>query len=281
MSEQGLVRTPHPALQPYVGTYVGYHLHLDPRAVHHGLPSTRTTLIVAFDKPLDVGWAARPDQSDSYWVMAAGLHPMPALVHTHGVQHGLQLDLTPAGVRALLGLPMGELGGLVVGSDVLPTGIDESTYDMLAAAGSWQERFDLLERRLLELLPDEPPTADRPEVTHAWQLIDASGGRLSIDRIAREVGWSRRTLAGRFVAEFGVGPKQAARIRRFEQARRLLESGRQISDVAVECGFADQAHLNRDWSTLAGRSPLTTLREPFSIPNVQDAPASRRPHSSP
>ena len=43
---------------------------------------------------------------------------------------------------------------------------------------------------------------------------------------------------------------------------------RPLAEVAAECGYADQAHLAREWSELAGCSPTTWLREEF--PFLQD-----------
>ena len=63
-------------------------------------------------------------------------------------------------------------------------------------------------------------------------------------------------MADRFRAELGVTPKTAARIFRFERACGLLSHLRQpLADVAAACGYADQAHMTRDWSAFTGASP--------------------------
>ncbi len=58
-----------------------------------------------------------------------------------------------------------------------------------------------------------------------------------------------------FTAEYGVGPKQAARIERFQRASGLLRGTAPVAEVAARCGFADQAHLARDFRDLGGCSP--------------------------
>ena len=94
----------------------------------------------------------------------------------------------------------------------------------------------------------DPRDAVPPEVTEAWRLLRATGGRCRVDDVARRVGWSRRHLAGRFAAEHGIGPKQAARLMRFEHARGLVLSGGRLADVAARTGYADQA----PWPATAG-----------------------------
>ena len=101
-------RRPHAALRPYVASMVGYREAVDPRAVHHGLPSPTVTVVLAFDEPLDVGWLADPASTGRFWTCASGLHAAPARITTHGWQHGVQLALTPLGSRVLRGgIPYG------------------------------------------------------------------------------------------------------------------------------------------------------------------------------
>jgi AraC-like DNA-binding protein len=56
-------------------------------------------------------------------------------------------------------------------------------------------------------------------------------------------------------------------VARFEASRRHL-GHKPLAAVAHGCGYADQGHLTRDWSDLAGCPPTTWLREEF--PFLQD-----------
>ena len=96
-------------------------------------------------------------------------------------------------------------------------------------------------------------------------------GRVDIAALAAEVGWSRRHLTERFTAEYGVGPKQLARVLRFEQSKAMLvRPGRPtLASIAAECGYADQAHMARDWRDIAGSSPTQWLADE-QLPIVQD-----------
>ncbi|XVX21535.1 helix-turn-helix domain-containing protein [Actinomycetota bacterium] len=261
----GATRAPHPALAHLVGDYVGYDDRMDPGAVHHGLPSPAVTVILAFDAPLESAWPDGP--MTTHWRLAGGLHLRPVLVHTRGHQHGIQLSLTPRGARALLGLPAGALAGEVVDHDELPGGISADTHARLAEAQGWQERFDILDAALLRLAERARQRTDA-DLDRAWALLERSHGRARIEEVARAVGRSPRWLSGRFAAELGVSPKQAARLHRFDHARRAAQRGIPLGQVAAEAGYADQSHLTRDWGQLARQTPRELVGEPFRF--VQD-----------
>ncbi len=256
----------HAALAPYVDAIVGYDYVLDPAAIHHGLPSTSLTTIVAFDEPLDCGWLDGRDR-DSFWPLAGGLHARPVLIRTHGRQHGIQISFSPAGARALLGLPAGALAGEITHHSAVRPGLTSALHEQLAAL-PWRGRFELLQAALLARVRqhDDAPTL-APDVAHAWQLVRASRGRLRVDEIAARVGWSRCHLGTRFQTELGVAPKTALRLALFEHARHLAGTGRPLADVAADCGYVDQAHLSRDWRDLTTLTPRVLLAE---FPEVQD-----------
>lgn len=82
----------------------------------------------------------------------------------------------------------------------------------------------------------------------------AVGGR-SADELADELGWSARHLRRRMTASFGYGYGSLVRIERARRARALIRLGGGLADVAAEAGYADQAHMTREFARLVGRSP--------------------------
>lgn len=73
--------------------------------------------------------------------------------------------------------------------------------------------------------------------------------------LARDLGWSARHLRRRTAAAFGYGFGSLVRIERARRARALIERGGGLADVAVEAGYADQAHMTREFARLVGRTP--------------------------
>lgn len=269
---EAAVGAPDPALRPFVERYLGYRRDGFAPGTHQGLPSRHVTVIISLGAPVDV--AAMPDAAQrpgAFQSLAGGLHAAPATIRHPGRQHGVHLELTPLGARALLGVPAAELACRVVDlRDLLGRRADE-LLDRLATAAGWPERFAALDEVLARDAVDVRPPA--PEVTRAWRRLLATGGTVGVRALAEEVGWSRRHLGERFGREFGLSPKAAAMVLRFERSQRLLERPERpsLAEVAVLCGYSDQAHLARDWRQLAGCTASAWMAA--ELPFLQDAPA--------
>ena len=189
----------------------------------------------------------------------AAPHTGHAIVDSDGEQHGVELRLTPLGTHMLLGVPMHELADRVVPlEDVLGRGGAELP-ERLHAAGTWPARFALLDDLLARRLEE----ARRPDagVEHSWWRLVQSHGGASVEALADEVGWSRRHLFARFRDHTGLPPKVFARILRFQRAATLMTdaAGPSLCEIALDCGYYDQAHLNRDFRAFAGRTPTELM----------------------
>jgi AraC-like DNA-binding protein len=266
-----VVGTPQTRLSSLVAGYTGYRIEGAPAGLHRGLPSRHLTLIITLDGTVD--FATMPDPAQppaSFTTLIGGLHATPVVIRHNGDQHGIQLHLTPLGTRALLGLPAGELASTVIELGTLLGPVAGELLERVRSASTWTDRFLKLDQALTRVVRQRDGPA--PELGWAWRRLAASHGRVEVATLAREVGWSRRYLGARFRHEFGLTPKVAARVMRFELAQRLLRAPHRLglAGVAVRAGFYDQAHLHREWRELAGCTPSRWLAEEF--PFVHDGP---------
>ena len=263
---------PAEPLRRYVAAYTGYRQRGLPPARHRGLPSPYLTLIFTLDEPLIV--EAHPDPGQppgEFGALLGGLHSVPALITHAGAQSGIQVALRPLGARALLGLPAGELAELDLPAEAVLGGVCAELRDRVRAAAGWPERFAVLDEILLRRIGPGPGIA--PEVGWAWHELLRQGGLIRVSELAAGTGWSDRHLTSRFRTEIGLTPKAAARVIRFDRARKRLvhklTAGGDylLADLAADCGYFDQAHLAREFRALAGCPPSQWLAEEFR--NVQ------------
>jgi AraC-like DNA-binding protein len=79
----------------------------------------------------------------------------------------------------------------------------------------------------------------------------------TVDELAGTLAVSQRHLLRRFVEAVGYGPKTLQRVLRFQRGLRLLRdaNGRSLTDIALESGYADHAHMTREVGRLSGLAP--------------------------
>lgn len=265
-----------PALRPFVRSVAGYGGAGLVPGVHRGLPGRSLTLVLATEEPLGVAasaadWAAGRVQHQH--VTLSGLHTEPAFVAQPGRWSGVQVDVSPLGAHRLFAVPAGALptdafdGRAVLGSEA------DRVHDELARAASWTVRYAVVLGWLGQRLRAGVAGRVRPEVVQAWRLLEVGGGRAGVAEVAAVVGLGPRRLAQLFRAELGVTPKTAARLMRFDAARRevALAAGApgplDLSAVAVRHGYYDHAHLVRDFTAFTGLSPTGWVAA--EVANVQ------------
>jgi AraC family transcriptional regulator len=80
--------------------------------------------------------------------------------------------------------------------------------------------------------------------------------KLSLDTLATELNLSVYHFCKLFTRSMGIPPYKYILQQRVERAKQLLNrSPRSISDIALDCGFANQSHLNRHFTRLTGITP--------------------------
>lgn len=189
----------------------------------------------------------------------------------------LQIRMSPLVAHAVLGASS-ELGGTVVSLEDLWGHDAERIQEQMHAAPAWDDRFAIAKAAVARR--QEEGRAVDPEVAFAWQRMVASNGRVRVERLAAEVGWSRKRLWSRFRSQVGLAPKHAARLVRFDHAAHRLAAGHSAALVAAEGGYVDQSHLHRDVMTFAGVTPTGVAVAPWlAVDDVAWATPQRAPRS--
>jgi AraC-like DNA-binding protein len=185
----------------------------------------------------------------------------------------LQVRLSPVVAHAVLGAS-DELGATVLALEDLWGRDAERTREQLRAAGSWDERFAVMEAALARR--HQAGRAVDPEVAFIWGQMATRRGRVRVEQLAAEVGWSRKRLWSRFRSQIGLTPKRAATLVRFDHVAHRLAAGHSAALVAAESGFVDQSHLCRDVMAVAGMTPAAVAVAPWLAVDDVAWPAQER-----
>lgn len=236
----------------------GFRIHGGGSESLRAIPHPAVTVLLEFgDGRFDIDGPAGSTRTGS---LALGLIRDPVPLRVEALEC-VQVRMSPLVASAVLGMPVSELSGTLVGLDELWGRDAARLCERLREIPCWQERFALIEATLAARPHDRHP-AD-PEVAWAWRRIVGSRGRYRVEELASEVGWSRQRLWSRFGAQVGLTPKRAAKLVRFDHAVHRLVQGHAPALVAADTGYADQSHLHRDVREFTGAPPASAAAEPF------------------
>ena len=95
------------------------------------------------------------------------------------------------------------------------------------------------------------------QVADLVSRITADPGLRRVDELSAASGMTARTLQRLFADYVGVSPKWVMRRARLHEAAERADSGEPVdwAELAADLGYADQAHLTRDFTTTLGVSP--------------------------
>ena len=177
----------------------------------------------------------------------------PIVISPTGRVELLGIRFHPGGTLPFLRVPLHEITDQIVEVGSLSSRLERDLMHTTAGSSSLSEKIKAVETLLRHYLANSKH--DSWLMILAGRIVD-SRGLVSVDRLANEAGVSSRQLERRFLREVGVGPKLLGRIIRFQQVFRAVEHCNAAwAEIAIECGYYDQAHLIRDFNQFAQQTP--------------------------
>jgi AraC-like DNA-binding protein len=198
-----------------------------------------------------------------------GMFDRPALTAVEGSAWGVQVDLDPGAAYALTGGNVCALTNRVTSVSEVTTLDVDRILERVASARTRRVASAALDEELT-LATGAGPTLS-PRVRAAWDLIRSEPGA-SIGSVSERVGCTRSQLVKLFHAQIGLAPKTVSRLGRFRCALGLLETSPSLADLAAIVGYADQAHMTREFRAFAGATPGQLRTSARGAPFIQDRP---------
>ena len=159
----------------------------------------------------------------------------------------------PAGIASLFGIDTMALQAAAVPLldlfGVEGRVLSEQVRECADMAGRWQLLTAFMRRHRVTRMPRQAGLAQ----VVAANLAHRPGSAV----LARELGYSWRSIERAFKQMVGLTPRQFLRLQRVSQAAAALQQGDRpaLADLAAHCGYADQAHFSREFAELVGVSP--------------------------
>jgi AraC-like DNA-binding protein len=260
---QLLFHHPGPPVSRYVNHFWYYDGYARPQSKEKLLPNAVMELVIDLDgspKRLFCRGGHRLDQ-DYRGAWLSGLQTEFLVIEARLGSSMMGVHFRTLGAGAFFPLPMAELAKDVVELEAILGPEARHLREQLLDAPAPETKFRILERFLARRIATLDGDTDRGErlVGHVVERLRQTEQPVSIQRLADELGVTRRHLARLFRTQVGLGPKALARILRFQQVIETVESrGAETlcwADLAYRCGYYDQSHFVQEFREFAGIRP--------------------------
>jgi AraC-like DNA-binding protein len=248
---------PSPALKPYVEGFWQRRGFLEKEKKIRVLPDACTKML----------FELAPTPWPSCYVVGTQLAPMIYTLAGEVDRIGVRFRLGMASF--FLGRPLRAMAGRYGSFEHLGINGGEELLERLRASSSFEVRVDILDGWLLSRFAELQP--DPEQVCETSRLAQALLRGVPPPALSEMMGWSQRQLQRICRHRFGASAANLHRFHRFEILQSRLASGPpDLARLAAELGFADQAHMAREFRSFAGTTISAFLREQAAVGNLQD-----------
>jgi len=186
-----------------------------------------------------------------------GPHSQPFAIDTSIGACVAGIHFKPGGARPFVNVPFGEFHNAHIGLDALwGRTATNRVREQLLEARTPQLKAAVLGRALLAATPIP---SRHSAVAFALKEFHAAPEARKISDITEKIGLTPRRFINLFRDEIGLTPKLFCRVRRFQRVLRQISAGHSIhwADIALKCGYFDQAHFIHDFRAFSGINPST------------------------
>ena len=228
-------------------------IHVSPVAVpgivfqHNGGQSSLESVTTPSHANIDV---------PTLFLYGPGVEPS-VMNYRQGASTTVQVILKPYALQTLLGIDAAALKGMVD----LHEFTAEDLNNQLLEARNGPARVRILTDFLLFRLK-QAKGHDRL-IEEGLRLIHAKAGAITVRSLLEYLNISERQFERRFSQTVGVSPQAYIRVKRFNEAVRLIKARRykRLTDIAYALNYHDQSHLIREINALSGMTPKEMSRK--------------------
>jgi AraC-like DNA-binding protein len=253
---------PHPALSAFVDNYILSTSGKDIYSFRSYWPASNETTIAFYlgDKPQHKTVTENSATFCGKKNCIVGPSTGPGgVISFNGRFHAFLVDFKANGINRIFGLPMCEFSDEIFTLEEVLGNQVAILEEQLAYATNIRQMACIADKFLLSFLSRRlKNNTFSNNFAAASDLINTRPNTLSIKQWACKTNMSIRNFQRRFKEQVGVSPKLYAKIVRFNEVlkRKIIQPGERWSSVTYECGYFDQMHLIKDFTTFTGFTPF-------------------------
>jgi AraC-like DNA-binding protein len=192
-------------------------------------------------------------------MMICGVHSESFIINNDSKISMMGAHFKPGGNAPFFALPAGELHNQRISLDEIWQGRAAELRDRLLESPTVASRFGVLEQFLLMVMK---PLDRYAAIAMALQKFERDP-TTRVSEVTDKIGFSTRHFNQLFRDRVGLTPKLFCRVRRLQQALDLVSGKDRVdwADIAIACGYFDQAHFIHDFRTFANCTPAEYLAQ--------------------
>jgi AraC-like DNA-binding protein len=277
-------RVPKPPLDAYVASMWLFRSAPRPHGLERVLPTGGAQLIVNLKE--DVTRVYDPDRPhrcvSTSGTIFCGVHSRYQIIDTSEQEYVAGVAFRPGGTAAFVRAPAYETRDADTPLESLwGRRRTADLREQLLERDDPDAQLDVIERALGDMLQ---PAGVHPAIAFALGAFNRVPIVVNIGEVTDAVGMSAKRFIERFKAQVGVSPKRYCRLRRFQHAVASAHRGQLVdwAQVALDCGYYDQAHFIHEFRAFAGITPTayhasrTAFQNHVRLPSDEAAPSDCR-----
>lgn len=262
-------RQPAPPLRPFVHAYWQLDAPTLPGETQRYLPGAPVSWIFSLRPAGEVTFEG--ERSEQPAAALVGVLRGPCLASAAGPTRNIGVAFNAGAASCFHRIELATADQGLVDLQAIGDGQLRDLSRRLRSVGSFAEAARLIDAVLLERLEAGNPTRIGRDI---MALVER--GQVSdLDELAARTGYSQRQLRRIVRCEIGTSPKTLFRIARVRAATHALKSrDADLTSLAHELGYYDQAHFAHDFRSLVGMSPTAFRRERRALPELFESTPS-------
>ncbi|SEJ00524.1 Helix-turn-helix domain-containing protein [Dyadobacter sp. SG02] len=247
---------PTPELSPFIKSYKV--IETPAEVVNHVLPETSPVMVFRLSGQVCVNYNGGISALEP--ITVSGLRKSGRAMQYESGTINILATFREGGIAPFVREPLHELSDTNIPMDSLDgfqhTGLLE---EQLAEQPSHEARIALIERFLLDRLSGKAPDH---MVLAAIQKIHGAGGQMRIKELAASLNVSQDAFEKRFRRVAGLSAKQFSYIVKMKSVVANGRAGRTLAQIALDAGYFDQPHFNKDFKLFTGVTPTEFFKSP-------------------
>lgn len=257
------IYTPKPPLAEYIESFWFYQDQVNVSTLERVLPNGRVGLVINLQKDLFRVYDRHNHHNFQTFsgCLITGTRSEFSVIDTEQQAVTIGVAFKPGGAYPFLKLPLNQVHNYDLNLTDLWGLSGSELHEQILEAATIEAKFAVLEKILLAQLAQF--NGGHPAVTYALKHFQKVPHQQTIAAVTAQIGLSQKRFSQIFNEQVGLTPKMYCRIQRFQAVLGLLENGQNIKwiEVALSCGYFDQAHFIHDFKAFSGVNPEFYLNQ--------------------